>query len=170
MPRLFFALWPDQAVARRLEHAGAALQRTCGGRLARLDTLHLTLAFLGETPAERLPEALDAAATAHCAPFTLTLARVGGWAHNRIVWAAPVETPPPLLALARSLEAALGARGIAFDARPFAPHVTLLRKAERLPPVPSLPPIAWPVTDFVLVKSLPGARGAAYETLGRWPA
>ena len=49
--RLFFALWPDPAVA------SALLQRQSGieGKLVDAHNLHLTLAFLGQRCAHELP-------------------------------------------------------------------------------------------------------------------
>jgi 2'-5' RNA ligase len=80
-------------------------------------------------------------------------------------------SPPALLELVGQLELRLTAAGIAFDRRPYVPHITLLRKADCNPGIenPALAPIRWPARDFVLVRSSLRSGGALYEQMGRWP-
>ena len=51
--RLFFALWPPEDLSRALADGAEALARRFGGKPARRETIHLTLAFLGEVDAAR---------------------------------------------------------------------------------------------------------------------
>ena len=74
---------------------------------------------------------------------------------------------PELLRLQGTLAAHLGARGFALEPRPFAPHVTLVRKVARPLREVAFEPVAWRVTDFALVRS--SLRTGRYETLRRWP-
>ncbi len=166
--RLFFALWPDKEAARALHHVGRELQAACGGRLTRLATVHLTLVFLGEVAPEKIPRLERAAASVREEAFSINFNRYGWWKHNRIVWAMPEETPPPLRRLVQGLETALEQAGISCDKRPYVPHVTLLRKAERRPQGEGLPGAAWAAREFVLVRSVLDREGAAYEVIGRW--
>jgi 2'-5' RNA ligase len=46
--------------------------------------------------------------------------------------------------------------GFQLEDRPFAAHVTLLRKAKRPAAFPALPPVQWPVGEFSLVESAHG--------------
>lgn len=168
--RLFFALWPDAAGAEALDLAARAAQRACGGRPTGREDLHLTLTFLGDVDAGRLAAAGDAAAAVAAAPFDFSLDRLGCWKHNRILWAGCTETPPPLAALAQELAQHLRAAGFALETRDFAPHVTLLRKADcgRAPP-PLAGPVAWTAREFVLAESRPTPAGGRYAAIGRWP-
>ena len=95
--------------------------------------------------------------------FELPVEEARYWAHNQIVWAGPRAVPPELTGLAESLQLELYRDGFILERRPFAAHITLLRKA---PPQPLPPPpaVAWPVREFALV----GSRGGAYETLERF--
>ena len=77
-------------------------------------------------------------------------------------------TPAPLGALAASLAAALGREGFALERRPFAVHVTLLRKVPARPRLPPLPELVWPVEEFSLVRSTLAAGGSRYEILERF--
>lgn len=166
--RVFFALWPDVAVRESLLGIAADCHARCAGRGMRGDTLHMTLAFIGEMAAAQLPEVKAVAGALYVPPFTLTLDRVACWRHNRITHLYPGEAPVTLLHLVAALEAGLKHAGIPFDRRPYQPHVTLLRQADCSAALPQIRPLRWPVSDFVLVQSVSCAQGARYEVLGRW--
>ena len=169
--RLFFALWLPETVAASLHCLGEELARQGGGQVMRVDTLHLTLAFLGEVDAARLPE-LEAVgsevAAAHRA-FRLVLDRIERWDHNRIDWAGASEVPSELGALAASLRASLSVLGFPVEPRAFAPHVTLVRKrAADIRPQP-ITPLSLLVNELRLVESRRGGAGADYAPVARWP-
>src|SRR5690606_8642239 len=85
--RVFFALWPDRETAGLLSgwarHAHAAF----GGRIMRADTLHLTLAFLGSVPHDRVAELAALLDEAELTGGTLRLDRYGRFRGPQIVWA-----------------------------------------------------------------------------------
>lgn len=154
--RLFFASWPPPEVAEALSRWAREAQRECGGRATREDLIHLTLAFLGDA------DPAVASATAHAAhagamSFPLEIARY--WKRNRIVWVGPQEVPRELAALARALG----------EAREFAAHITLVRKARGPGHLPPLPVLEWPVTEFALMNSRLEPEGPVYEVLERFP-
>lgn len=167
--RVFFALWPDEAVRRALARAGRELEALCGGRCTRPEAVHITLVFLGEVEIARLAELSASVAGIRAPSFTLTLDRLGYWRHNRIAWAAPTQIPPPVVQLADDVRAALRGAGFSFDAKPCWPHATLLRHADcRAAQLPACR-IDWQGGEFVLVRSVPGPAGQEYEVIGRWP-
>ena len=166
--RLFFALWPDAATRARLGSWSVDLYRTCGGRRARDEQLHATLAFLGDVSVERLPE-LRALAESLIGPgFTLRFDAPGYWPRKRLVWAAPAAIPDGLTALAAGLATGLKAAGLRVEDRPYFPHVTLLRDA-KCSSLPQLEGFEWHVRDFVLVESALAPAGSTYQVIGRWP-
>lgn len=167
--RVFFALWPDAARAAALHARGRELRAACGGRLMRRDTVHLTLAFVGDVPVSRLGALEAVADSIHGERFALELDRVGSWHGNRILWTGCAQVPAALQALAHKLDVGLRAAGFELEARAFNPHVTLLRSALRPPQVAETAPLRWPVASFVLVVSERDAAGAHYRMLGRWP-
>ncbi|MDD5329545.1 MAG: RNA 2',3'-cyclic phosphodiesterase [Sulfuricella sp.] len=167
--RLFFALWPTALAAAGLARAGKRLHEVCGGRRTRKETIHLTLVFLGDVEVGRIDELLELAGDIAAPPFRLDLGQYGWWPHNRIVWAAPDGMPAELAELVDALRERLAGAGFRFDAKPFVPHVTLLRKAVCKASPLAAAPVAWRVRDFVLVRSASNAAGAAYEVIGRWP-
>ncbi|HET9463642.1 MAG TPA: RNA 2',3'-cyclic phosphodiesterase [Thiobacillus sp.] len=166
--RLFFALWPDDATRDALDRAGKRLHQHWGGRRMRAETLHITLAFLGSTPAEQLDGLTACVDTVRTDAFELVLAQAGYWRHNRIGWLGASQMPPPYIELVGTLNAALRGAGFAVDARPHVPHVTLLRNSAG-GEVPECTPVHWPISDFVLVASRREADGMHYDVIRRWP-
>lgn len=149
----------------------------------RRDTLHMTLAFIGDVPAERVGILQQAAAGLTNSPFTLMLDHLACWRHNRIAWVGCSQAPLPLLTLVGKLAERLADAGLPLEARDFAAHVTLLRNARCLP-LAQAETITWPVCDFVLAETklvpqrvlapgskLPGGtnEGAHYHIVDRWP-
>jgi len=167
--RVFFALWPDPAVRRALTQVGLKLHRQVDGKMTHEASVHMTLLFLGEVSIDRLGVLTDLAAGIPFEAFRLQIDKADCWKHNRIAWVAPSVTPPALTRLVEALERRAGAEGFGFDLRPFAPHVTLVRKARCAPLDLSVPEIQWEVRDFVLVRSDLDSNGSRYRQIGRWP-
>lgn len=170
--RLFFALWPPEPVAERLESEARMLAHRFGGKPTRQETVHVTLAFLGEVADGRLPEIVAAAARVSAAPFELRVDRLGYWRHNRLIWAGCSVVAPELQELADALREQLRAAGIACDeSQRFVPHLTLLRKVGGTlsEDLPELPPLAWPCTHFVLVESRQAETGSDYLAIAEFP-
>jgi 2'-5' RNA ligase len=165
--RLFFALWPPPDTAQALAAWAREVQQHAGGRATAEETIHLTLAFLGEADPAK---AIAAAQRVRAARFDLPVDTSQYWKHNKIVWVGPRTMPPPLQDLATQLHQALAEDAFTLEKRAFAAHITLLRKAS-LPPqsLPVLPPLRWPAHEFALVRSTPSGSGSRYETLQRFP-
>jgi len=166
--RLFFALWPDDAVRAALTGRAVAIQRVAGGRATRAESIHLTLAFLGDVDPGRLDALKSAAAEVSLQPFDLVLDDAGYWKHNRIAWAGATQVPAALDRLVAGLRAALAGGQFAFDPKPFVPHLTLVRKARGGSAMPAVVPVRWRVSDFVLVRSVIGPEGSNYLVEARW--
>jgi 2'-5' RNA ligase len=168
MPRVFFALWPDEDIRNQFFRVAQAAQPRSGGRLMRRENLHLTVVFVGKVADSELPALKAAAGPLDLPAFTLQFGRVRYWRHNRIVWAAPLVTPEPLGSLVKALEAGLAAAGIRYDQRDYQPHVTLIRDAR---PPGELTPLdfEWRVRDFTLIESAHDGRRVIYRVIARWP-
>ena len=100
-------------------------------RWVRPCNIHLTLAFLGELPTDRL-EPLKASLEDNLSgetAFELSVTGTGFFGRPdrpRVIWAG-IDACPPLSALHRKTAAALKAAGLEPDTKPFAPHLTLGR-------------------------------------------
>ena len=142
--RLFIALELPHDVVATL-HAWANGHLT-GRGCRRVDTFHVTLAFLGSRPASELDAVVGAMreAAAECAPFTLEPVR---YRETRAVGMLVLADPTGEAArLAGHLHERLEAiRVYRRERRPWLPHVTVVRfgKRPRLsPPLPETGPFA----------------------------
>ncbi|WP_419856819.1 RNA 2',3'-cyclic phosphodiesterase [Candidatus Palauibacter irciniicola] len=137
--RLFAAVLLPAAVRADLTRATRALRALEGVRPVRAEQLHLTLRFIGEVDRGlETPLAREiAAATAELPGFPMRLRAAGVFPSHRrarVLWIG-VEETPALAALQRSVEEAVVRAGVAPDARPFRPHVTVGRIRRPPPPV-----------------------------------
>ena len=165
MQRLFFALWPGDAVCRRLASIARDVSLPPAAQQVRRENLHMTLAFLGPLDPTRRTLAERAACRLRGRRFTLDIDRLGHWPRTRILWSAPARPPEALEGLAAALRAALIEQGFMLEARAFVPHVTLARKVERVRIAPTHPRVRWPVDAFHLVGSRTRPEGVRYRLL-----
>lgn len=167
--RVFFALWPGPAVRHALAQRAVQARAECGGRAIPAEKIHLTLVFVGAVERARIDALLSCAAELERTPFELDLSRLGYWRQSRIVWAGAATCPPALRALVAVLSHKLEGLGLRFDARPYVPHVTLVRDARKAPQSVSAQPLSWHCKELVLVESVAAARASRYDILARWP-
>jgi 2'-5' RNA ligase len=181
--RLFFALWPPAAWCVQLLEAAAPLLNAADGRAVARDDLHVTLCFLGAVDPVQHAGLCERAAQIGAAAFQLEFERLEIWREAGIVAATVAQVPAAGRELAHGLAAAARQVGLAPDARPWRPHMTLMRGSSiRRQPAqgtddagPSLRmPLA--VSRFYLAESqgLGAQTGAAselrrYASLASWP-
>ncbi|MEU9091561.1 RNA 2',3'-cyclic phosphodiesterase [Streptomyces sp. NPDC048428] len=127
--RVFIALAPPdpakEALARELRPAYGTHPDM---RWNRIEDWHITLAFLGELPAEKVPllhQPLAGVAAAHQPP-RLAL-RGGGDFDDRVLWTGIDGDLDELHRLAADVRTAVTGCGVAFEERPLRPHLTLAR-------------------------------------------
>lgn len=165
--RLFFALWPPRDVADAI--AAGARESEVRGRLVPPGKLHLTLAFLGDVPTDRIDALLAAGDDIRAADFDLCLSRLGHFHGPRVAWVGPKATPEPLVTLAAGVREAAAAAGIGRDTRGFRAHVTVARRADPPRRVRLSEPVTWRPDAFELTESARVAGKAVYRPLRRWP-
>jgi len=98
--------------------------------------MHLTLQFLGDTPAGRLDAVTRAieAATLGVPPITMTTGGLGCFPNlrrPRVVWVGIVEPSGHLAQLKHAIDRELEPLGFKPERRPFSPHLTLGRVHKR---------------------------------------
>ncbi|MDQ3565249.1 MAG: RNA 2',3'-cyclic phosphodiesterase [Pseudomonadota bacterium] len=165
--RLFFALWPSEEARAGLAEVMASLH-VRQAKPVPADNLHITLLFLGSVTAQTriCAEKVGEGIAGH--PFELRLDQIGYWPKSGILWLGAREAPESLAALVRSLHLGIAGCGIDLDARPFKPHVTLMRKALVVRRERPLVAVAWRVDDFALVESKTTPDGSHYQVLTSW--
>ena len=163
--RLFFALWPPRETAQALHQWASEVCNEAGGKLTVVENIHLTLAFLGEAEPEK---AVAAARRVKGPRHELPIDAARYVKRSQMVWVGPATVPEALASLATPLHESLRENGFTLEERPFAAHVTLIRKARRPAAIPPLPRVTWPVDEFLLVSSRTSATGSSYEPLQRF--
>jgi len=164
--RLFFALWPPRETAQALAGWASEVRNESGGKLTVVENIHLTLAFLGNADPEK---ASAAARRVQGRRHELPIDAARYVKRNQMVWVGPDTAPPLLASLAADLRESLLKGQFVMEERPFAAHVTLIRKARRPTSIPPLPQVAWPVDEFLLISSKTSAGGSAYTPVERFP-
>lgn len=182
MIRTFIALDLPQAVQTGLEALSKEFRRTGAAvSWSRIESIHLTLKFLGNIPEEQVPrigEALERIA-GDTAPFRLEPCGCGAFPtiqRMRVVWVGVGGEREPLRSLAGRVEAAMAELGHKPEDRPFQAHLTVgrVKGRERLKPLQDLLVArsafraeAFDVTELVLYKSDLRPEGALYTPLIR---
>ena len=165
--RLFLALQlPDDAVAALVEWQSSELR----GRSVPPGNLHVPLAFLGNRPAGERPAVLGVLeeSAGEAAPAALEVVR---WRETRSVGMLALRDPGgDSVRLAERLHGRLGALGLyGPEARPWLPHVTVLRFRERPRLRPPVPELSFVSSDAAAYLSRLHPSGARYEVLKSFP-
>jgi 2'-5' RNA ligase len=170
--RLYFALWPDDALRAALVAATARAVREAGGRAVPPENLHVTLAFLGSVPERRVAALQAAAQSVTVTPGVQAFDRIAQWGRSGPLVLAATRVEPALAGLRWALANALLAADFALDRREFQPHITLARRpTARWPAAPPEAPggrFEWSWSAFVLVDSETGPEGSRYTVAERF--
>ncbi|MEA5446002.1 RNA 2',3'-cyclic phosphodiesterase [Gammaproteobacteria bacterium AB-CW1] len=167
--RLFFALWPDELTRQALFRQAEGVQAAAvDGKSVPAENFHITLRFLGSLDIDDWRRAERAAGRVRKRDIELVVDHAGHWSETRVLWLACQDVPDPLLGLLADLNTELGGEGFEFRSRPWRPHVTIGRGVTQVTELPSIEPVRWAVTRFVLVRSELGGRHSEYEVVREW--
>ena len=183
--RTFVAVEMDEAIrraaARSIEELRAAAADVTW---VAPHNMHLTVKFLGDVAAEKIPQVCEsvAQAVADTEPFDLEIRGVGAFpnaARPRTIWLGIGAGERELAALARRIESALEKLGFAREARGFHGHLTLGRVRRPSPALAALTPLLQdkadfeagltPIDEVVVFSSQLSPAGPTYEALSRAP-
>jgi 2'-5' RNA ligase len=184
--RLFVAIELPGEVREALSRIQHELQRRGIEKLrwVRPEGIHLTLKFLGETPAQRVPAIQEALAEAVAGinAHELSLGNLGtfGGSRPRVLWIDLTGDLDTVRELQERTETALNALGFAREARGWSPHVTLARvRPEAARDIAGVitaamagvnaPPGVIPVRELSLMRSTLRPSGAVYERIAAFP-
>jgi len=158
--RLFVGIFPPAELSARVHAAVSPALRSTDFRIVPAGEIHLTLRFLGETPAENIPALVEFLRGTirpglRSAPPVIRVAGTGAFPDPqaaRVLWAG-IDDPENRLA---RLAAAVG------ESKPYTPHLTVARCRGVRAPKPFLDlalDLPWTPEEVVLVESRPGASG-----------
>jgi 2'-5' RNA ligase len=171
--RLFYALWPSDRLRAALARAVAPAILAIDGIPVPPGNLHVTLAFLGPVPGSRFASLVQVGGREAWPAVELAFERVEYWARPKVAVAVAARVPPEGQAIVDSLWRGLAPLGFEPEARPWRPHMTLVRKVRR-PPAENLP--LFPMEEapdvagwrLALVESSAHREGARYKPLADW--
>lgn len=132
--RTFVALDIDDAIRERIQRFMDGVRGFApDARWIRPESLHVTLKFIGEKPAESVDEIKRALAAVQASSFELNYRGYGFFPtlkSARVFWIG-IESGTQLASLAEAVDEATSTVGIAREDRAFSPHLTLARGGER---------------------------------------
>jgi 2'-5' RNA ligase len=185
--RLFVACEVPDEVKEAIGETIEGLRKKSGPavRWIKPEGLHVTLKFLGEVPAKKLPAvklAIQEAVVGH-SPFELEFSNIGTFGGReglRIMWVGIAGDVLRLEALVRAVNAALAVVGFEPERRPFRPHLTLGRVRDEIGTrhraeievavgKTDVPGVNWRTSQVSLMRSKLGPGGASYEVLATFP-
>ena len=169
-------------VRKSLAGLAAKLRAACqNARWTRVEVLHITLKFIGETPDEKVEMIETAlAGVPSRASFTLNFRGLGFFPNERrprVLWAG-MEASSELSEIAGAVETVLEPLGIARKEREFSPHLTLARfdTPRGLDALRAAIETAGPIefgstiaNEFHLYRSVLKRGGAEYTRLATFP-
>lgn len=163
--RLFFALWPDEHVVRKIKQYAIKHYSDCQGRILEKNNWHITLAYFGVSDIKTQACLEEQAEKIKAEPFDLSLSLCGFWKKPAVAWLAPATVPDELRQLAFDIQQILIPCGYKPEIRDYQPHITLVRKAKQSPSINEIQAIPWYVNNFCLVESKTYPHGAEYEVI-----
>ncbi len=152
--RLFFALWPDGRQRERLRDSVAPMAKVVEGKTVFRGNWHVTLAFLGDTPATLVPALQQRMAEIPFEPFRLRFDRIEYWARPKVACLVPSVVPVDLQQLVARLNAVLVDMGLSPEDKTYRPHMTLVRNARPFETQRLAQPMTIEWTGFELLESI----------------
>jgi RNA 2',3'-cyclic 3'-phosphodiesterase len=128
--RVFIALDIDDGIRQRIQRfvegvSGFAPE----ARWLRPESMHVTLKFIGEKPAEAVDEIKRAVSAVRSEPFEIGFCGYGFFPtakSARVFWIG-IEAGPQLVKLATAVDQVTSALGVAREDHAYSPHLTLAR-------------------------------------------
>ncbi len=163
--RLFFALWPDHRQRDRMRDFITPVAKLVEGRAIDRRNWHITLAYIGEFPEQRIDEMLDAKRAITVEPFRLRFDRLEFWARPKVAALVAPTVPSELEQLVDALKECMSFAGLEPEQRTYRPHVTVVRNARPFETQRLAQAAVMEWSSFELVESVSEAGGVTYRPL-----
>ena len=162
--RLFFALWPNEGVRKKISSCVKLLPAHRGRGVPRYNW-HMTLHFIGNTTFAQKDCLHDQAKKVNAKPFDLRIDRVGYFKKPKVFWLGCQQPPRALVDLQKNLGGLITECEYQPETRPYSPHITVARKVSEKPEMTSFGSIDWHIDRFVLIESVSEPNGVRYRVL-----
>ena len=126
--RLFISINFDDRTKENILSVQRRLKNLGKGRFTSPENLHLTLAFLGEVPKERISELKALMDGIDVSEMQLTFCEIGAFRKESELWWIGIRQNEKLSQLQAELVAKLKVAGFMPDSKRFKPHITLARE------------------------------------------
>lgn len=167
MKRLFIALWPDKENRRLLRQLNRKLL-VPGSKPMNPANFHVTLVFIGSVTEQKAHDITYRLVGVSANPLQLIFDELSYWRKPRILClTSSAQVPAAMMDLVNQLSERIEALGVVIDKRPYRPHITLARKAQRALTA-KFDPIIWRADAFSLVESVTENSGLYYKVLQTW--
>ena len=163
--RLFFALWPDDRQRDRLRDIISPMAKNIEGSATYRGNWHVTLAFVGEFPEDKIPALQLAASQIEVEPFRLRFDRVEYWPRPKVACLVGASVPADLENLVGSLNKVLAQFDVAPETYSFRPHVTVATRARMFETQRLAQPVVSEWSGFELVESISAPGNLTYRPL-----
>jgi 2'-5' RNA ligase len=128
--RIFVALDIDDAIRERIQRFMDGVRGFApDARWVRAESLHVTLKFIGEKPADAVGQIKQALSGIQGEALAMSFGGYGFFPTlkaARVFWIG-IESGQPLASLAKAVDEATAALGVPREERPFSAHLTLAR-------------------------------------------
>lgn len=163
--RIYFALWPDERQRERLRDVISSVAKTVEGRAIDRRDWHVTLVYIGDFPADQVPDLLEGASKIQVEPFRLSFDRMEFWPRPKIACMVAATVPPELDALIADLNSLVQDFGVLPEDRAFRPHITVTRNARTFTTERLTQRAITEWSSFELVESVSAPGGVRYRPL-----
>jgi len=131
------------------------LAKLVEGRAIDRRNWHITLAYIGEFPEQKIPALMSAVEVIEPGEIRLRFDSLTFWQRPKIACMHAKTVPPELEHLVESLQQALIPFGHAPDPRVYRPHITVARKVRPFQEIRLSRPTVMTWSSFELMESVP---------------
>jgi 2'-5' RNA ligase len=163
--RLFFALWPDNRQRDRMRDFISPVAKLVEGRAIDRRNWHITLAYIGAFPEDRIDELHEAKKAISVKPFRLRFDRLEFWPRQKIAALVAPTVPPELDQLVEDLKGRVFAAGVEPEQRTYRPHVTVVSNGRPFETQRLAQSAITEWSSFELIESVPELGGVTYRPL-----
>jgi len=137
------------------------------GKAVERRNWHITLAYIGDFPVERIDELHEAKRAITVEPFRLRFDRLEFWPRPKVAALVTPIVPPEMQRLVDVVQGAVFAAGIEIDQRTYRPHVTVAKNSRPFETLRLAQSAVIEWDSFELVESVSQPGGVTYHPVNQ---